>query len=67
MSEEVIKVYVQRQNHLCVCTLAIDHTWFWTACYEVVRKLIGRELANGQRISVDLQASNIQIVKRRSK
>ncbi len=57
-----IHVYLERQGHLAVCRLSLDHRWFWSSCYEGVVPLIGRNLQPNEVVEFDLEATNVQTI-----
>ena len=55
-----IHIYVERQDHLAICTLHPSHKMFWMCCYEGMVPLIETELEKGECIEADLEVSDIK-------
>jgi hypothetical protein len=54
-----VHLYIERQSELVICKLVNQDRWFFTACYEGVKELLGFDFPKGAKFEFDLEASNI--------
>ena len=56
-----MKLYIERQSDLVVCSKEKDGHWFFTACYKGVKEdLLKFDFPPGSKFEFDLKAENIK-------
>lgn len=55
-------MWVKRQHELCEARIGSKDSWFFSACYRGIKKLIGRKLAPNEEVMFDVTASNVREV-----
>lgn len=54
-----MKMWVKRQHELCEARIGRKDSWFFSACYRGIKRLIGRKLAPGEEVTFEVTATNV--------